>query len=140
MCPVNMAAATWILAVGGTTLLAAAESEPISEHLISPIVQGGFAAFSGVLLLLVYWLCKQLLLVIKEATIVIDRNTEAIKTIGITTDNAIKTLQAIQIDARRDHEKILQRIEEINEKVQGMYSIMTTERVAKKPILKDPDV
>lgn len=62
----------------------------------SPVIQGGFAVFSLVLLAVVVWLIRALLRVIEKNNQVIAGNTEAIRAIGATSGRTEKLLSELR--------------------------------------------
>ena len=73
-----------------------------TELLMQPLIQYGFLGMSGILLVIIVWLIKQLLDVIKKNNEVITRNTDI-----ITSQNKALTDNQNAIWALRD--KILAR-------------------------------
>jgi len=73
-----------------------------SESILSPIMQFGFAGFSGVLLVILVWLINKLLGVLERNNQIISDNTNAINTL-ITNEQQNATTLA---DLR---DKVLQR-------------------------------
>ena len=74
----------------------------MSDWMISPIVNYGFAGFAAVLLGVVVWLIKKLLVVLERNSEVIVRNTEAIRDLTSMTSDLLKLNRSL-------HDKIISR-------------------------------
>ena len=61
----------------------------------SPLIQGGFAIFSLMLLGVVVWLVKQLLKVLRDNSKVIEQNTEAFTVLSTTSQKTEELMQDI---------------------------------------------
>ena len=64
--------------------------------IMSPLIQYGFAGFSLILLMVLVWLIRELLSVLKENNRVIAENTHAIKTVDDNTQNTFDIMVEIK--------------------------------------------
>lgn len=64
--------------------------ETETSNIMSPLIQYGFAGFSLILLIMLIWLTRELLNVLKENNHVIAKNTQAIDSVD---KNTIKTFE-----------------------------------------------
>ena len=62
---------------------------------LNPMIQYGFAGFSGVLLVIIVWLIRRLLDVLRENNKVIIGNTSAISEVRKLTEEELKLLRTI---------------------------------------------
>ena len=64
--------------------------------IMSPLIQYGFAGFSLILLVVLVWLIRELLSVLKENNRVIAENTNAIETVDKSTVNTFGIMVEIK--------------------------------------------
>lgn len=67
----------------------------MGPNLLSPIVQYGFAGFSGVLLVILVWLVKRLLGILEKTNQIIGDNTQAIRNVDKRTGEELRLLRDI---------------------------------------------
>ena len=79
------------------------------DTIVAALVQGGFAAFCGVLLVLLAWTIRRLLDELKRANEVIARNTEAF----VQNTQAVQDLTTMSKDLlslqRKTHDRLISR-------------------------------
>lgn len=74
----------------------------MSDWMIRPVIDYGFAGFAAVLLGVVIWLIKKLLAVLEANNKIIAANTEAIRDLTSTTSDLLKLNRSL-------HDKIISR-------------------------------
>jgi hypothetical protein len=73
------------------------DMEPVTTtNIMNPIIQYGFAGLSIVLLIILVWLIRELLKILKDNNEVISKNTEAIKLV----DEHSKSTLAVIIECK----------------------------------------
>jgi len=70
--------------------------------ILAPVIQYGFAGMSGILLVIIVWLIRRLLDVLRENNKIIAENTAAIRDVHKTTGEALRLTRSV-------HEKMLSR-------------------------------
>lgn len=73
----------------------------METSIMSPIMQWGFAGFSGILLSILVWLIRELLKVLKENNRIIASNTEAINRVGGSADSTLQTVSKLKDELYR---------------------------------------
>jgi len=73
----------------------------METSIMSPIMQWGFAGFSGILLSILVWLIRELLKVLKENNRIIASNTEAINRVGGSADETFRVVDGLKNELYR---------------------------------------